>query len=244
MCFVLQYNAIIFLLCNNPLVISNLVRGIKSTPLIDRPREKLIRYGPEKLSAEELLAIVLGAGGLGRGVMEISKDIIKTFDTEILDVQIADLVNIKGIGPAKACEVVACFELGKRFLENKQTRLLLTPKDIWNELKDVRESKKEHFVIFFLDAKNQEIKREIISIGTLTESLVHPREVFEPAIKVSAAQIVLAHNHPSGELFPSTADIDVTDKLCSVGEILDIEIIDHVIVGREGWCSMKEKGMI
>ena len=218
---------------------------IKDLPKIDRPREKLERYGPEKLSNSELLAILLGSGQKGINVVELSKRILSKFSGDGLSkADIKELKNTFGLGNAKACEIVACFELGRRLLQNKQSTLLLSPKDVWEELKDIRDNKKEHFVIFFLDTRNQEIKREIISIGSLNASLVHPREVFEPAVRYSAAQIIVAHNHPSGDPEPSKEDLEVTQKLVESGKILGIDVIDHVVVTKDRFLSLKKQNLI
>ena len=139
---------------------------------------------------------------------------------------------------------MACFELGKRLLKNKKAELYLRPEDIFAEMKDIRTHKKEHFVVFYLDSRNQEIKREIISIGSLNASLVHPREVFEPAVKHTAAHLIIAHNHPSGDPNPSTEDLHLTRRLTEAGKIMGIEILDHVIVARDRYLSFKEKGLL
>ena len=218
---------------------------IKDLPKIDRPREKLEKYGPEKLSNPELLAILLGSGQKGINVVELSKRILSKFSGDGLSkADIKELKNTFGLGNAKACEIVACFELGRRFLQNKQSALLLSPRDVWEELKDIRDNKKEHFVIFFLDSRNQEIKREIISIGSLNANLVHPREVFEPAVRYLAAQIIVAHNHPSGDPEPSKDDLEVTKRLVETGKILGIDIMDHIIVAKTSHFSFKEKGKL
>lgn len=218
---------------------------IKDLPKVDRPREKLEKYGPERLSDSELLAILLGTGSKGINVVELSNKILKKFsDNGLAKANIKELKNTFGLGSAKACEISACFELGRRLLQNKQSALILEPKDVWNELKDIRDHKKEHFVTFFLDARNQEIKREIISIGSLNANLVHPREVFEPAIRHLAAQIVIAHNHPSGDTEPSEEDLTITKRLVEVGKILGIDILDHVIVAKTGHFSFKEKKLL
>lgn len=218
---------------------------IKDLPKIERPREKLEKYGPERLSNSELLAILLGTGQKGINVVELSKRILTKFSGDGLSkADVKALKNTFGLGSAKACEIVACFELGRRLLQNKQAALLLSPKDVWDQLKDIRDNKKEHFVVFFLDARNQEIKREIISIGSLNASLVHPREVFEPSIRYSAAQIIVAHNHPSGDPDPSEEDLVITKRLVSAGKILGIDIIDHIIVAKNKFISFKEKGLI
>lgn len=131
-----------------------------------------------------------------------------------------------GLGPAKACEIIACFELGKRLLKGKKARIYLKSKEVWEELKDIRDNKKEHFVILYLDSRNQEIKREIISVGSLNANLVHPREVFEPAVKNLAAQIILAHNHPSGNPEPSEDDLTITKRVVEAGKIMGIKVIE------------------
>jgi len=134
--------------------------------------------------------------------------------------------------------------LGKRLLKDKKAQIYLSPKEVWEELKDLRDHKKEHFVIFYLDSRNQEIKRDIISIGSLNANLVHPREVFEPAVRNLAAQVLLAHNHPSGNPEPSEDDLEITKKLVESGKILGIEVIDHIIVVKNGFLSFKEKNLI
>jgi len=218
---------------------------IKDLPSVDRPREKLIRYGPEKLSHAELLAILLGTGGRGLNAVELSQKILAQVDGLSLPAaRVADLKKIPSLGESKACEIVACFELGRRFLQNKKSALLMSPQDVWQELKDIRSHKKEHFVVFFLDARNQEIRREIVSVGTLNANLVHPREVFEPAIAHSAAQIIVAHNHPSGNTEPSEEDRVITTRLADAGRILGIEIVDHIVVSRDGFTSFKSCGYL
>lgn len=204
---------------------------VKDKPKIERPREKLEKYGAGKLKESELLAILLRSGTKDLDVMKLSQKILRDFkDDKILEASVEALQNIHGLGLAKACEIVACFELGKRKLKDKKTNILLKPKDVWDAMVDIRGSKKEHFVVFYLNSRNQEIKREIISVGTVSASLVHPREVFEGAIKNNASSIIVAHNHPSGDTAPSQDDTEVTKKLVLAGKILDIKIIDHVIV--------------
>ena len=218
---------------------------IKDLPKIERPREKLEKYGPEKLSNSELLAILLRTGGKGINVVELANRILKKFSNNFLaKANFKELKNSYGLGSAKACEIVACFELSRRLLKNKKSVLIMSPKDVWRELKDIRNNKKEHFVIFFLDARNQEIKREIISVGLLNASLVHPREVFEPAVRYLTAQIIIAHNHPSGDAEPSEDDLEITKRLVEAGKILGIEIIDHIIVTEKNYLSFSEKGII
>ena len=218
---------------------------IKDLPKIERPREKLIQYGPARLSNSELLAIILRSGKKGENVIDLANKILKKFKAENLPaISFDELKVFPGLGPAKACEILACFELGKRLLKGKIAGLYLKPEDIWKELKDIRGHKKEHFVIFFLDSRNQEIKREVISVGSLNANLVHPREVFEPAVKNLAAQVILAHNHPSGDPEPSEDDLELNKRLVEAGKILGIEVIDHIVIGKNGYLSFKEKGLL
>jgi len=217
---------------------------ILDLPKVERPREKLVHYGSDKLSNAELLAIILGTGGKGINVVELSNKILKKFNGNLAQASLEELKTTFGLGEAKACEIVACFELGRRFLKEKRSELILSPEKVWEELKGIRDSKKEHFVVFYLDIRNQVIKQDIISIGTLNASLVHPREVFEPAIQHNAAQIIIAHNHPSGDTVPSLEDKKITERLQEAGKILGIEIIDHVIVVDKSWLSFKETGFM
>ena len=218
---------------------------IRDLARVERPREKLIHYGPGRLSDKELLAIILRTGGQNENVLDLAGRVIRSCKSESLaSVSYDELRKISGLGPAKACEILACFELGRRLLKGKVSSLFLKPEDVWKELKDIRGLKKEHFVIFYLDSRNQEIEQEIISVGSLNASLVHPREVFEPAVRVHAAQVILAHNHPSGNPEPSRDDLEINRRLVEAGKILGIEVIDHIIVTAVGYLSFKEKNLI
>ncbi|MDD5129817.1 MAG: DNA repair protein RadC [Candidatus Omnitrophica bacterium] len=220
---------------------------IRDLPRIERPREKLIKYGASRLSNIELLAILLRTGKQGESVLAFAARFLRLISLEkITDLSFEEFRKVSGIGPAKACELLSCVELGRRIFEHKKAQIsqLLSPEDVFNNLKDVRLSKKEHFVVFFLDSRNQEIKREIISVGTINASLVHPREVFEPAVKYLAVQIILAHNHPSGTLEPSEDDLAVNKRLTEAGKILGIEVLDHIIVTKDSFISFKEKGLL
>lgn len=218
---------------------------IKEIPTIERPREKLERYGPEKLSNAELLAILLRTGTKNLNVIKLSQKILSKFEEKsLLNITIEELSSINGVGKVKACEIIACLELGKRLLKDKKTTLLLSPKDVWERMADIRGSKKEHFVVFYLDSRNQEIKREIISIGILNQNLIHPREVFEGAIKNNALNIIICHNHPSGVLEPSEEDIEITKKLVQAGDILNIQVLDHIIVTKEYFYSFNSNHLL
>ena len=218
---------------------------IKDLPKVERPREKLMQYGAGRLSNSELLAIILGSGKKGENVIDLANKILKKFRADNLpNLSFSEIKDFSGLGPAKACKIIASFELGKRLLKDKIAGLYLDPKDVWKELKDIQGLKKEHFVVFYLDTRNQEIKREIVSVGSLNANLVHPREVFEPAVRNLAAQIILAHNHPSGDPEPSEDDLEITKRLVEAGKILGIEVIDHIIVTKGGFLSFKEKELI
>lgn len=214
---------------------------IKDLEKVDLPREKLAKYGSDKLKDYELLAILLGSGIKGLNVLELSKKILKVVEKAgIKNITLDDLLEIKGLGKAKASQVFALFELGKRLNTQNKTEIL-SAQDVWKLSADICESKKEHFVAFYLDTQNHLIERQIISIGTLNSSLVHPREVFEPAIALHSASIIIAHNHPSGELNPSAEDKKITERLVESGKILGIEVADHVILSKSGYLSFQKE---
>ena len=220
---------------------------IRDLPRIERPREKLLKYGAGRLSAVELLAILLGTGRKGESVLLVARKLLNAIPFEKLSsLTPNEFRNISGIGPAKTCTLLASIELGKRLFQNKKVAIaqLLNPKDVFDSLKDISLSKKEHFVVFFLDSRNQQIHREIISVGTINASLVHPREVFEPAVRHLSVQVILAHNHPSGDLEPSEEDLTVSKRLFEAGKLLGIEVLDHIIVTKDSFISFKEKGLM
>lgn len=203
----------------------------------DKPREKLIKFGVEALKVSELIALIISTGTKGKSSIQIGVELEKLLYTDN-QFTLENLLSYKGLGKAKITKLLSVLEIGKRLYTKKKIKTLLTPKDIWDSMIDLRGSKREHFVIFLLDSRSQEIKREVISIGTLTESLVHPREVFEPAIRQSAYSIVLSHNHPSGNLEASDSDLKVTRRLVEIGELLGITIEDHVLVTNKGYKSI------
>lgn len=219
-------------------------KTIKELPSSQRPIERLLKYGPHKLKDEELLAIILRTGTKKKNVVQLSRQILRQFNKELIDPNISDLIKIDGLGKSKASQIVACFELGKRFLKDKQTKIYLSPEQIFEEVKDIRGSKKEHLVALYLDPRNQEIKKEIISIGTVNEVMVHPREVFEPAVKNLATQIVIVHNHPTEQTHPSEQDIELTKRLDKAGKILGIELKDHIIVTSKEYYSFKMNNLL
>lgn len=211
---------------------------LKSLERIELPREKLEKYGPEKLKDFELLAILLGSGIKGKNVLVLAKNILRRLKAIGLEkVTFEDIRSIKGVGQAKASQILAIIELGKRLTEPKPE--IFSLEDVWKLCADIRDSKKEHFLAFYLDTQSRLIERQIISIGTLTASLVHPREVFEPAISLHAASVLIAHNHPSNNLEPSDADIQLTKTIKESGRILGIPMEKHVILGSRGYLEVK-----
>jgi DNA repair protein RadC len=219
---------------------------ILDLPAHQRPREKLLAQGADNLKDKELLAILLRTGRQGKSAIEIADDILKKHELKkILNLKLDDLVKIKGLGADKAATILAAFELTKRALEVEDSNLpaINSARDAVNHLQELRNAKKEHFVALYLNARNQLIHKETISVGTLNASLVHPREVFKPAIDNLAASLIIAHNHPSGELLASEEDIKVTSRLKQSAELLGLEILDHLILTKTGYSSFKEKGI-
>lgn len=215
---------------------------IKNLPRHERPREKLIERGPINLKDKELLAILLRSGRLGKSAIEIADEILKKHPMKkLLALDFGQLAEMKGIGPDKACTLLASIELTKRALEVEDNNLpaINSTKDAINHLQELRTAKKEHFIVLYLNARNQLIHKEIISVGTINASLVHPREVFKPAIDHLAAGIIVAHNHPSGGTDPSAGDLEVTKRLEEAGKLLGIEMTDHIIVTRNDFLSIK-----
>lgn len=210
----------------------------------NRPRERLEKQGVNVLSDAELLAIILQKGTYAENVIDMSNRLINKFGIEKLaKCSLEELKTINGIGTAKACQIIALFELNKRCsLSKNNGRIIKSAKDVYDYCHPKLSGlDKEHFTILHLDTKNKVIKDEVISIGTLNGTLVHPREVFKSAIKESANAVILVHNHPSGDSTPSEEDKEITKLLMEAGELLDIKVLDHVIVG-EGYWSWNENG--
>lgn len=206
---------------------------IKNLPKHEQPREKLIEKGAENLRDSELMAILLGTGRAGKNVLEMASDILSKYPKKkLLSLDFKELSRIKGIGPGKACSLLAAFEMTKRVLEVEDNNLptINSAKDAVAQLQELRTAKKEHFVVLYLNARNQLVHKETISIGTLNASLVHPREVFKPAIDHLAASIIIAHNHPSGGVEASTADIELTERLKDIGELFGIKVIFSLVI--------------
>jgi len=222
---------------------------VRDLPRQERPRERLQKFGPEALSAQELLALVIGRGIPKKSVMNIAQELLAKFGNikAISQATIEELSQIKGIGLAKAAQIKACFELGRR--EDLEPELInfdiKNPETVVKAIRaGIKDKAKEHFKLILLNPRNKIIGISTVSVGTLNASLVHPREVFKDAIVHSAASVVLAHNHPSGDPEPSEDDLKITKKLVDSGKILGIEVLDHIIIGKNNFCSFNERGLI
>lgn len=194
------------------------------------PREKLKAKGVEALSDYELIMAIIGSGNAQADVTKIARDVQKLLKGKGSELTYEDLLTIKSLGPAKATQVMAGFELWRRQFEVSERPVIDNTEKAVEQLKDIRDKKQEYFVCLTLDGANRLIAKRVITIGTLTASLVHPREVFADAITDRAASIIVAHNHPSGSLNPSTADLEITSRLKESAEILGIRLVDHLIL--------------
>jgi DNA repair protein RadC len=222
---------------------------VHDLPKPERPRERLKNFGPEALSAQELLALVIGRGIPKKSVMNIAQELLTEFGSvkAISQATIEELSKIKGIGFAKAAQIKACFELGKR--QDLEPELkdfnIKDPQSVVKAIRaSIKDKAKEHFKLILLNPRNKIIGISTISIGTLNTSLAHPREIFKEAIINNAMSVVLAHNHPSGDPEPSEDDLTITKRLTEAGKILGIEVVDHIIIGKNNFCSFKEKGLL
>ncbi|MDR5657886.1 DNA repair protein RadC [Serpentinicella sp. ANB-PHB4] len=223
---------------------------IKKMPECERPREKMVSVGPERLSNAELMAIILSTGTKDMTAIDLAQQVLyhsKEGLTFLANASLEELNEIKGIGLAKACQLMASVELGKRIsLTTKANKYKITsPEDASNLMMDrMRLLKKEHFEIILLNTKNELIGIENISIGSLSASIVHPREVFVTSIKRSASSIILVHNHPSGDPSPSKEDVEITKRLVEAGKIIGIRVLDHIIIGDNVHYSLNEMQMM
>lgn len=214
----------------------------KELPEDERPRERLLKFGPGALTSPELLAIILGTGTVKEDVLEMSARILKEYGEQAVigRTNAKELAESLNLPIGKAMQIVATGEIGRRFYDKKAHMLpvIRTAQDVHSYVKDMYNLPKEHLRGIYLNTHHRIIHDEVISIGTLNSNLVHPREVFKPGIEYGAAGIILVHNHPSGEITPSSADIEITRQLVQVGRVVGINIIDHVIVTAEKFVSI------
>ena len=212
----------------------------------DRPRERLLESGPGALTDRDLVAVILGTGSDGEGVLELAERVTRSVNLRLLPrVPAEELLAIRGLGPARTAQLLAAAEMGRRLWpDGEAASLVRGPETVFELTRDIRGSNREHFVGFYLNTRNQVLRREVISIGSLNASIVHPREVFTPAVAVSAASLILAHNHPSGDPTPSEEDLAITRRLMEAGRLLGIDVLYHVIVARESYASFKERRLL
>jgi len=226
--------------------------GIKEWPADERPREKLLNKGAGSLSDAELLALIIRTGDTvtRKSAIDLGRELISHFGNnmrELGSAEIGEITTIKGIGLAKAAGIKAAFTLAVRFQARKLENLdrFTSPRQIFDYFHhELRDRRKEYFLVLLLDGKNRIIRRVQISEGSLNQSIVHPREVFNPAVKESAAALILVHNHPTGDPTPSPEDIAITRRLKEAGELMGIKVLDHIIVGEGEYLSFVERGLL
>ncbi len=222
---------------------------IREIPIEERPRERFLKYSNDSIQTHELIAIILRTGSKEESVIDLSKRVLYKYSTlkELSSVDIEELLKIKGIGKVKAVELMAAFELGRRASNETFTskKRLTSPESIYQYLRSHLEQKtQEHFIALYLNTKGELIKKETLFVGSLNSSLVHPREIFKHAVLCSAANIIVVHNHPSGDPTPSKNDIEVTKIIHKNSLMMDIHLMDHIVIGRNKYFSFKEKGII
>lgn len=219
------------------------VLKIRDLPDENKPREKMLAHGANALSLPELLSVVLNTGTKKEGVIEMSQKIVREYGNTALagDMDPNKLSKDLDIPIVKACQVSACLEIGKRLYKRNSSGLAVirTADDVYEFVKDMQTLSKEQLRGIYLDTHNRVIHTEVISIGTINSNIVHPREVFKPALEYGAAAVVLVHNHPSGVATPSTSDIEITKQLIEAGKIVGINLLDHVVVSRDGYASVQ-----
>ncbi len=221
------------------------IMRIKDLPEQNRPRERFLKHGPDALSDSELFAIILRTGSPDENVVAMADRLIAEYGLDnLFGCSLNELQKIKGIGPGKSMQILAMAELGKRHSQSKNpVKKISSAKDVFNYFNEkLSDKKEEYFYVLMLNTQNKIINEKLISKGILDASIIHPREVFKPAIRNSASRIILVHNHPSGDCTPSDEDLEITERLIKNGEGLGIEVLDSVIVGKGAWWSWKEKG--
>jgi len=217
------------------------MKKIAEIPKQDRPREKLQAKGPEALSDLELIAILLGSGTKGHDVMTVAAQILKVLDANNEKLSLESLKKIEGVGPAKATLIAASLELARRRIRPEGLKISF-PADVLPLIQNYADRKQEHFFCISINGANEVIKSRVVSVGLVNKTQVHPREVFADPITDRASAIIVAHNHPVGELTPSTEDKEITEQLKSAGDILGIRLLDHIIFNHKGYFSFLESG--
>lgn len=219
------------------------MKTIDQLHTLDKPREKLISRGVQALKEYELVSILLGSGVKGKDIIKLSREIATLLEDSFDTLTLEKLLQIHGLGNAKAAQILSAIELSRRYLIKNNIKIN-NAKDIYKELQGYKNKRQEYFLALYLDGANHLCETKVITIGILNQSLVHPREVFAPAIEKRCASIIVAHNHPSGILSPSSEDIEVTKRLQEASKILGIELLDHIIFTKDGFISLQEEGIL
>lgn len=219
------------------------MKRLSDIPQIDKPREKMSNRGIQSLSSHELLMILIGSGLRGRDVSALAKDVLNIIETEKENISSEKLIKIKGIGKAKAGQILSAFELAKRYLIRKEKKIKNTD-DILALVEDIRDKKQEYFITITLTGASSIIEKREVFKGTINYSVVHPREIFADAILDRAAGIVFVHNHPADDAQPSIMDIKLTKQLCDAANLMGIQVIDHIIVTKNSHYSFQAEGML
>ena len=218
---------------------------IKEMPKEERPRERLLNSGPQALSNDELLAILLRTGDEHLSVVDLAKKVLYHLSSldDLKRMSVFELMTIPGIKEAKACTVIAAIELGRRLAETKKTERIVIRSsfDVYHHLHHkLSHLMQEHFITLYFNTKSELITEETIFIGTINQTLIHPREIFKTAVKLSASSVIFVHNHPTGDSMPSKADILATDQLIQASELMGIDLVDHIVIGKNEFYSIKD----
>ena len=234
---------------HSPIRVRGSSLSIKEWPLEDRPRERLVRLGAAALSTVELLTILIGSGHRACPADEIARRLLAAHPglRQLAGREAGDLLRLQGVGAATAARLAAALELGRRLQRERKERqpVLSSPRAVWRHLAlELRDRERERFLALCLNTRNELVREFVVSVGSLNASIVHPREVFKPALTCSAAGLVIAHNHPSGDPAPSREDHEVTRAISEAGRILDVPLHDHVIIGADSYFSFKDSGLL
>jgi DNA repair protein RadC len=219
------------------------VKKLSDIPDIDKPREKLSKRGVQALSSHELLMVLVGSGLPGKDVSELATDILKVVETQKGNITLEKLTSIKGVGKAKAGQILSAFELARRYLI-KEDKKIRNTEDILALVQDIRDKKQEHFITITLTGASSVIEKREVFKGTINYSVVHPREIFADALADRAAGIIFVHNHPADDAQPSEADIKLTNQLCEAAKLMGIQVIDHIIVTKHSYYSFQTEGLL
>jgi DNA repair protein RadC len=221
-----------------------MIKLVHQLPKAQRPRERLLATGPKNLTQTELLAVILGSGTRKNSVLSLAKQIIAQFGDQLSQTTLKQLTTIDGIGQIQAAKIIATLELGKRLFSQKTKPRLLKPEDVLREVNDIRPSHREQLIGLYLNARYELLAKEVLAVGTVNTHNVEPRDVFAPAIKLPCRSLILVHNHPSNDSQPSQEDISATSRLKDAGQLLGINLLDHLIVTKNSYLSFQQEKLL